>query len=64
MVRDRRLEVEQQVHENEIKEAFSDEYSIKIRRSGERRFADMDRGEETLGEEMPALPVVAIASFI
>ena len=26
MVRDRWLEVEQQVHENEIKEAFSDEY--------------------------------------
>jgi len=42
----------------------SDEYSIKIRRSGKRRLADMDRGEETLGEEMHALPVVAIDSFV
>jgi len=64
MVRDRRLEVEQQVHKNEIKEAFPDKYGIKIRRSGKRRFADMDRGEEILGEEMPALPVVTIDSFV
>jgi len=30
----------------------------------ERRFADMDRSEEILEEDMPALPVVAIDSFV
>jgi len=64
MVCDRQLEVEQQVLENEIKEAFSNEYGIKIRRSGKRRFADMDRSEGTLEAEMPVLPVVAIDSFV
>jgi len=63
MIRDRQLLVEQQDLENEIKETFSIEYGDKIRRSGKRRFADMNGNEETEEEEMPALNVAAIASF-
>jgi len=58
-----RLLVEQQDLENEIKETFSVEYGDKNRRSGKRRFADMNGNEETMEDDMPALNVAAIDSF-
>jgi len=63
MIRDRRLLVEQQDLENDIKETFSVKYGVKGRQAGKRRFADMNRNEETVEEEMPALNVAAIDSF-
>jgi len=60
---ERRLLVEQQDLENEIKETFSVIYGGKGRQAGKMRFADMNGNEETMEEEMPALNVAAIDSF-
>jgi len=62
-ISERRTVVEQQDLENEIKEAFAVKYGDKIRRTGKRRFADMNGNEEAMEEEMPALNVAAIDSF-
>jgi hypothetical protein len=63
MIQQRRLDSEQQDIEKEIMESFQEEYGSKIRRTGKRRFAEMNGTTEGNEETMPPLPIAAIDSF-
>ena len=63
MIQLERGDEKQQDIERDIMDAFQDEYGNKIRRSGKRRFGELDESNNGNEEAMPELPIAAIDSF-